>query len=80
MNAFDYTRHLCVGDLIVSDAGASVVIKWSKTIQDRVLSTTITIPFLGASALSPIKALRSMSATRLGVSRSTSVFGPDLFH
>ena len=64
MNAFDSTRHLCVGDVIFSDAGATVIIKWSKTIQDRVSSTTVNIPSLGASALCPISALTSMLAHR----------------
>ena len=45
VNDFDPTRHLCVGDVIFSDAGATFLIKWSKTIQDRVSSTTIAIPF-----------------------------------
>ena len=62
MNKFDVSRLLCVGDVIFSDAGAScsVLIKWSKTMQDRVSTTTIVIPSLGASALCPITALRSM--------------------
>ena len=64
VNGFDSTRQLCVGDVIFSDAGATVIIKWSKTIQDRVSSTTVNIPSLGASALSPIRALRSMLASR----------------
>ena len=62
VNGFDATRHLCTGDVIFSDAGATVIIKWSKTIQDRVSSTTVNIPSLGASALCPITALRSMLA------------------
>ena len=64
VNAFDSTRHLCVGDIIFSDAGAPVIIKWSKTIQDRVSSTTVTIPSLGASALCLIRSLTSMLAAR----------------
>ena len=60
VNAFDSTRHLCVGDVIFSDAGATVIIKWSKTIQDQVSSTTVSIPSLGASALCPMRALASM--------------------
>ena len=61
---FDATRHLCVWDVIFSDAGARVIIKWFKTIQDRVFSTTVNIPSLGASALCPIIPLRSMLASR----------------
>ena len=41
VNAFDSSRHLCVGYVIFSDAGATVIIQWSKTMQDQVSSTTI---------------------------------------
>ena len=64
VNGFDFTRHLCVGDIIFSDVGAKVIVKWSKTIQDRVSSTTVNIPSLGASALCPTTALKSMLAAR----------------
>ena len=64
VSGFDFTRHLCVGDVIFSDAGATVTVKWSKTIQDRVSSTTVNIPSLGASALCPTTALKYMLASR----------------
>ena len=41
-----------------SDAGATVVVKWSETMQDRVSSTTIATPLLGAFALCPVRALK----------------------
>ena len=59
---FDKTRHLCVADVIFADSKAVIVLKWSKTFQDRVKTTTVNIPSLGASALCPVKALRQMLA------------------
>ena len=58
--AFDYTRHLTRGDLIFSENNATLIVKWSKTIQDRKQISTLVIPGLGASPLCPIKALKAM--------------------
>ena len=57
---FDKTRHLCVGDFILSSHGAVILIKWSKTFQDCVNTTTIDVPSLGASQLCPVEALTHM--------------------
>ena len=57
---FDLTRHLTRGDLIFSENSAVIIVKWSKTIQNRKNFTTITIPSLGASPLCPIDALQAM--------------------
>ena len=57
---FDPSRHLCVGDLIFSDQAVVVVLKWSKTLQDRVKVATISISALGQSKLCPWRALRDM--------------------
>ena len=48
---FDGTRHLLRGDLIFSQNYCIVIIKWTKTLQDRQQSRTISIPDLGASML-----------------------------
>ena len=57
---FDKSRHLCVGDVVFAFQRAVIVVKWSKTRQDRVKTTTVDIPFLGSSALCPISALKQM--------------------
>ena len=57
---FDPTRHLTRGDIIFSEKFCTVIVKWSKTLQDRKQMATITIPDLGNSPLCPIKALLSM--------------------
>ena len=53
-NTFDITRQLCRGDLIFSIHNVVILIKWSKTMQDRHSVSTITIPALGTSPLCPV--------------------------
>ena len=54
---FDSSRHLCRADVIFGDSKALIVIKWSKTLQDRCRTTTVSIPVLGQSVLCPVVAL-----------------------
>ena len=48
------------GDFILSQTSAVLLIKWSKTMQDRKQSVTIPLPSLGNSPLCPIKAVNNM--------------------
>ena len=57
---FDPSRHLCKGDLIFGDSSEVIILKWSKTLQDRKKVTTVTIPALGSLALCPYKALTTL--------------------
>ena len=57
---FDATRQLCRGDIVFSSSHAVVIVKWSKTLQDRKTFATIAIPVLGHSPLCPVAALQSM--------------------
>ena len=57
---FDSSRHLCKGDLIFSANSVVIIIKWSKTLQDRKKVATVTIPALGASPLCPLNALKKL--------------------
>ena len=59
-NQFDVTRHLARGDLIFFQQQCTVIIKWSKTLQDRKQGRTISIPQLGVSTLCPVQALQMM--------------------
>ena len=45
------------GDIIFTQVGATVIIKWSKTIQDRKTTRTLAIPNLGCSDFCLIQAL-----------------------
>ena len=70
IKAFDATRQLARGDsstapllardIILTDQGANVIVKWSKTIQNRTDIHTIPLPVLGDSILCPYKALKSL--------------------
>ena len=58
--AFDLSRQLARGDIFLGPQVATVLVKWSKTMQDRKTVTTITIPNLGASPLCPVTALGAL--------------------
>ena len=60
ITSFDPTRQLAVGDIIFSHNAATIIIKWSKTLQDKSKIHTIPLPFLGDSPLCPIQALQHM--------------------
>ena len=57
---FDPNRHLARGDIIFSEKFCTVIVKGTKTLQDRKQMATITIPCLGDSPLCPMKALLNM--------------------
>ena len=57
---FDVTRHLTRGDVIFGHQVCTVIVKWSKTLQDRKEITTVTLDVLGSSTLCPVSALKFM--------------------
>ena len=59
-HSFDATRQLARGDFITQDQGGLLLIKWSKTIQNRGDTVTLPLPCLGSSPLCPIAALTLM--------------------
>ena len=71
--AFDITRHLTRGDVIFGQKFATITVKWSKTMQNRRETSTISIPMLGKSALCPIAALQQMFI-RIPASKKFSTF------
>ena len=60
VRAFDVTRQLARGDLIITKNSALLIIKWSKTIQNRRDIVTLPLPCLGLSLLCPVAALNKM--------------------
>ena len=54
---------ISVWGMVFAFQRALIVVKWSKTLQDWVTTTTVDMPYLGASALCPIAALERMLAT-----------------
>ena len=57
---FDFTRHLARADVIFGTTGAVLIIKWSKTLQNRRDVVTISLPDLQSSHLCPVSALKAM--------------------
>ena len=60
VSTFDYTRHLSKGDVIFAQDQVLLIIKWSKTMQNRQQIRTISLPMLGSSPLCPVAALCSL--------------------
>ena len=60
ISTFDNTRHLAKGDVIFDEDQVLLIIKWSKTMQNRQEIRTISLPMLGSSTLCPLAALRSL--------------------
>ena len=58
--SFDATRQLARGDFITQDQGGLLLVKWSKTIQNRRDTVTLPLPCLGSSPLCPIATLTLM--------------------
>ena len=58
--SFDVSRQLARGDVIFGSDQATIIIKWSKTIQDRKNLTTINIPVFGTSHLCPVASFKRM--------------------
>ena len=57
---FDFTRHLARADVIFGATGAVLLIKWSKTLQNRRDVVTISLPDLQGSHLCPVSALKAI--------------------
>ena len=62
IQGYDSSRQLSRGDIIWGHPGAHVVLKWSKTIQDRLSHQVVQIPSLKARDICPVTALRLMLA------------------
>ena len=61
VSSFDPLVHLCRGDIVYHPNFATVIIKWSKTLQTSSQFATIQIPVLGSSPLCPVAALLRLS-------------------
>ena len=64
---YDPTKQLYRGDLIFSSETITVILKWSKTLQNMKDTTTICIYALGGSPLCPFKTIKSMLVTVPGL-------------
>ena len=57
---FGKNRLLAHGDIIIQSQGAVVLVKWSRTIQNKKDVATVSVPALGDSLLCPTHALNVM--------------------
>ena len=62
LSSFSSSTHLCRGDLIIHPQFATLILKWSKTLQKQSQFATVNIPSLGASPLCPLRAVRDMTS------------------
>ena len=60
VSAFDYSKHLNRQDVIFAPTGAHVLIKWTKTLQDKVGHYVIQIPEIRHPRLCPVRALMEL--------------------
>ena len=61
---FNTTTHILRQDIIFQDPGAHVLIKWTKTLQDRSAHHFVQIPALHNKNLCPVLALQQLLASR----------------
>ena len=64
LKAFDSTRHLLHQDIIFAPPGAHVLLKWTKTMQNRTEHQFIQIPQLDNPVLCPVKAIKNLINSR----------------
>ena len=58
--SFNASRHLVAGDVLLTKSFMKIIIKWSKTIQNRDTLHFISLPRLRASVLCPYKTMRTV--------------------
>ena len=61
---FDPGRHLLRQDIIFASPGAHILLKWSKTMQNRTAHQFVQIPQLSNSDLCPVSAIQSLLDSR----------------
>ena len=61
---FDSSRHFLRQDVIFADPGAHILLKWTKTLQERSAHHFVQIPALSNSYLCPVKAIQQLLASR----------------
>ena len=62
--AFDPTRHTLRQDLIFASPGLHIIVKWTKTLQDRKAHHNFRLPFISNMYLCTVRAIRALLASR----------------
>ena len=61
---FDSNRHFLRQDVIFADPGAHILLKWTKTLQDRSAHHFVQIPSLANHIICPVRALQQLLQSR----------------
>ena len=70
IGGYDPLKHLSRADLIFAPPGINVIVKWSKTLQNKDKIKVIKVPSLGKSPLCPVSAVKCVLAITPGSSNS----------
>ena len=62
--AFDPTIHILRQDLIFPPLGMHILVKWTKTLQDRKAHHMVQLPVINNMYLCPVRAIRALMASR----------------
>ena len=68
--SYDPLKQLSWGDIIFANPGVHMIIKWSKTLQNKDKVKVLKVPSLGTSPLCPVAALKKVLLTTSGSSNS----------
>ena len=60
IKAFSPLFHLARGDILFANPGLHIIVKWSKTIQDRKSVKILKIPDLGSNPICPVMAIKNL--------------------
>ena len=70
ISSYDPLKQLSRGDIIFAHPGVHIIIKWSKTLQNKDKIEVLKVPSLGISPLCPVAALKKVLCTTSGLSNS----------
>ena len=79
ISGYETMKQLSRGDIIFGSPGINLLLKWSKTLQNRDKVKVIKIPSLGKSPLCPVSAIKHLLATTPG-SNNSPLFQIQCFH
>ena len=77
--AYDHLKHLSRADLIFAAPGMHIIVKWSKTLQNRDKVKIIKVPSLGKSPLCPVSAVKKLLSSSPG-SNNSPLFQVKCYH
>ena len=63
--AFDPSRHILRQDVLFTPPGAHLIIKWTKTLQDRRAHHIVQLTSINNMYLCPVRAIRALLSSRL---------------